>query len=66
VQEFFENDEVFVITNTPRGTIKVKVTKTISNNGRWYLRLSEGDKLYANGDWVPQTDVTTARRGSNR
>jgi hypothetical protein len=66
-QEFFVNDEVFLITRTERGTLKLKVVKTTNNKGRWYLKLSEGgDKLYENGAWVSQKKVTNAKRGANR
>ena len=56
------DSEVFLVTKTPRGTLRLKVVKTVENNGRWYLRLAEGGgKLWADGNWVPQTQVSAAR-----
>jgi hypothetical protein len=66
-QEFFSDDEVFLVTHSERGTLRLKVVKTTSNKGRWYLKLSEGgNRLYENGAWVSQKKVTHARRGANR
>lgn len=66
-QEFFVDDEVFLVTHTERGTLKLKVAKTTNHQGRWYLKLSEGgDKLYENGAWVSQKKVKNAKRSANR
>jgi hypothetical protein len=66
-QEFFVGDEVYLVTHTARGTLKLKVVSTTNHRGRWYLKLSEGgDKLYESGAWVSQRKVRIARRAVKR